>query len=92
VRRAAGEEFLIAINCSNRGYSGRVQVAAGSSWTEETRSKSGGSLPELVLGGWEFRIFRHALEGRLKPAPHLASVAQALPPANPMVRDLSHNL
>jgi glycosidase len=60
VRRAAGEEFLIAINCSNRGYSGRVQVAAGSSWTEETRGKSGGSLPELVLGGWEFRIFRRA--------------------------------
>jgi cyclomaltodextrinase / maltogenic alpha-amylase / neopullulanase len=56
VRRGAGEEFLVAINCSNRGYSGRVQVA-GSSWTEETHSKSGGSVGNLQLAAWEFRIF-----------------------------------
>jgi glycosidase len=59
VRRGGGEEFLITINCSNRAYSGRVQ-AGGSGWTEVTRSKSGGDVPELVLSAWEFRIFRRA--------------------------------
>jgi cyclomaltodextrinase len=57
VRRGGGEEFLITINCSNRAYSGRVQ-AGGSGWTEVTRSKSGGDVPELVLSAWEF--FRRA--------------------------------
>ena len=58
VRRGAGEEFLIAINCSNRPYRGHVQVAAGAPWREVTQSKSGGGLPDLSLGAWEFRIFR----------------------------------
>jgi cyclomaltodextrinase len=57
VRRGAGEEFLIAINCSNRGYSGRLQVR-GSDWKEETHSQASGGLPELTLSAWEFRIFR----------------------------------
>ena len=57
VRRGAGEEFLITINCSNRAYSGRVDVA-GPAWSEMTHSKSGGGLPELTLSAWEFRIFR----------------------------------
>ena len=56
VRRGGGEEFLVAINCSNRAYSGRVQVA-GSDWKEETHSKSGGGVGELNLAAWEFRIF-----------------------------------
>jgi glycosidase len=56
VRRGGGEEFLVAINCSNRGYGGRLQVA-GSDWKEETHSKSGGSVAELQLAAWEFRIF-----------------------------------
>jgi hypothetical protein len=34
--------------------------AGGSGWTEVTRSKSGGDVPELVLSAWEFRIFRRA--------------------------------
>src|SRR5271170_367919 len=46
VRRGGGEEYLVAINCSNRGYGGRVQVV-GSAWSEVTRSKSGGGLPAL---------------------------------------------
>lgn len=58
VRRASGEEFLIAINCSNRPYRGHVQIAAGAPWHEITQSKSGGGLPDLLLGGWEFRIFK----------------------------------
>jgi len=57
VRRGAGEEFLITINCSNRAYSGRVDVA-GPAWSEMTHSKSGGGLPELTLSAWEFRVFR----------------------------------
>jgi len=58
VRRGAGEAFLIAINCSNRAYRGHVQVAAGAPWREITQSGSGGGLPDLALGAWEFRIFR----------------------------------
>ncbi len=58
VRRGGGEEFLIAINCSNRPFRGHVQVAAGAPWHEVTPSKSGGGLPDLPLGAWEFRIFR----------------------------------
>jgi len=57
LRRGAGEELLVAINCSNRPYSGRLQVA-GSDWSEETHSKSGGGVTELALSAWEFRIFR----------------------------------
>jgi cyclomaltodextrinase len=58
-RRSCEEEFLIAINCSNREYKGRMQVG-GSGWSEVTASKSGGGVPELVLNAWEFRIFRRA--------------------------------
>ncbi len=58
VRRAAGEEFLVAINCSNRAFSGRVEVSTGPPWTEVTHSKQSGSVPELGLAAWEFRIFR----------------------------------
>jgi len=59
LRRGAGEEFLVAINCSNRPYSGRTQVA-GSDWSEETHSKSGGGVADLALSAWEFRIFRRS--------------------------------
>jgi cyclomaltodextrinase len=58
-RRSGEEEFLIAINCSNREYKGRMQVG-GSGWSEVTASKSGSGVPELVLSAWEFRIFRRA--------------------------------
>jgi len=60
-RRGDGEEFLIAINCSNRPFGGRVELAAAAGFAEITHSKSGGSLPTLELGAWEFRIFRRAL-------------------------------
>jgi glycosidase len=58
IRRAAGEEFLVAINCSNRPFSGRVEVSTGPAWAEVTHSKQSGSVPELGLAAWEFRIFR----------------------------------
>lgn len=58
IRRGEGEEFLIAINCSNRPYRGHVQVAAGAPWHEVTQNKLGGGLPDLPLSAWEFRIFR----------------------------------
>jgi len=58
VRRGGGEEFLVAINCSNRAYNGHVQVAAGAPWSEITHSKSAGGLPDLTLSAWEFRMFR----------------------------------
>jgi glycosidase len=60
LRRGDGEEFLVAINCSNRPFNGRVSIAPQGGWTEVTRSKSGGTLPAFSLGAWEFRIFRRA--------------------------------
>lgn len=63
LRGGGGEEFLIAINCSNRAFGGRVEADAGSDWAEVTHSKSGGAMSGLNLGAWEFRIFRRRAPG-----------------------------
>jgi cyclomaltodextrinase len=57
-RRGSGEEFIIAINFSNRAFSGRVNLPALPYRWEVTRNKPEDKLPELELGAWEFRIIR----------------------------------
>lgn len=61
-RRAAGEEYLVAVNVSNQPYAGVVDVPTGE-YIDETpgldiarRNKT--TLPVLVLNGWDFRIYR----------------------------------
>ena len=58
LRRGGGEEFVVVINCANREFAGRVEVAGGERWSEVTQSKASGTLPEVSLGAWGFRIFR----------------------------------
>jgi cyclomaltodextrinase / maltogenic alpha-amylase / neopullulanase len=68
-RRDAGEEFLIAINFSNRPFTGFVEVAGGAAFADMTPDISNPSpgarvraaaLPALALDSWGFRIFRRA--------------------------------
>ncbi len=61
-RRAADEEFLVAVNVSNQPFVGGVDLPRGE-YTDVTPA-SGNiaapsvTLPALNLGAWEFRIFR----------------------------------
>ena len=63
VRRGPGEQYLIAVNLSNREFSGTVQGVSGE-FTDETPSQCIEclqrliQLPKLSLGAWEFRILR----------------------------------
>ncbi|HYP28384.1 MAG TPA: alpha-amylase family glycosyl hydrolase [Blastocatellia bacterium] len=67
-RRAGGEEFLVAINLSNRPFVGFVEAGHGSAFSEVTPDLSGSperakaerpaGLPALALDAWGFRIFR----------------------------------
>lgn len=67
LRRAGGEEFLIAINLSNRPFVGIVE-AGGKDFVEvmsndsilagDTAQPSVNALPALALDPWGFRIFR----------------------------------
>jgi cyclomaltodextrinase len=55
VRRAAGEEVLVAINFSNRPFFGSVEIVG-----RFVDVKSGvAGLPVLSLDAWGYRIFRH---------------------------------
>ncbi|HLV86342.1 MAG TPA: alpha-amylase family glycosyl hydrolase [Candidatus Sulfotelmatobacter sp.] len=61
-RRAAGEEYLVAINVSNRPYTGVVDVPAGD-YADETpglgeAARKKIAPPVLVLNAWDFRIYR----------------------------------
>lgn len=70
LRRNGPEEFLIAINLSNRPFAGSLQVKDGSSFLDVTPQiyapSIGGTvsrsiaLPGLKLGAWEFRIFQRS--------------------------------
>ena len=70
LRRAAGEEVLIAINLSNRPFTGFVEVANGIAFTDVTpdisnpqppaRARTAG-LPSIALDSWGFRIFHRAI-------------------------------
>ena len=61
-RRGGGEEYFIAINCSNRPFTGVAGVADGQyedvtpGQNEASRQKV--MLPALVLNAWDFRIYR----------------------------------
>jgi len=62
IRHAAGEEYFIAINLSNRPYAGIANVP-NSEYLDETPGRAETdrkqvSLPALVLNAWDFRIYR----------------------------------
>ena len=60
-RRGGGEEFLVAVNCSNRPFFGTVEAVGP---FEDVTPRLDGSqpavsaLPVLSLDGWGFRILR----------------------------------
>jgi len=61
-RRGAGEEYFVAINVSNRPYAGVAAVPNGE-YVDETpgldeAARRKITLPALVLGAWDFRIYR----------------------------------
>lgn len=73
LRRAAGEETLVAVNLSSRPWTGRIEIPAGHAFTELTpdvpppllpgaktsqRSLRPAAWPNLSLDAWGFRIFR----------------------------------
>src|SRR6185369_5182073 len=66
LRRDGEEELLIAINLSNRPFSGSVDISRGTAFkdvTPEAISKERiTGLPALTLGSWGVRVFRRALK------------------------------
>jgi glycosidase len=61
LRRDGKEELLIAINLSNRPFSGFVEVGNGASFKDVTPEGSSrdhlSALPALTLESWGFRVF-----------------------------------
>jgi len=57
VRRAAGEEVLVAINFSSRPFFGSVEVSDGGKFADVNGGAAG--LPALSLDAWGYRIFSH---------------------------------
>jgi cyclomaltodextrinase / maltogenic alpha-amylase / neopullulanase len=61
VRRAADDEYFIAINCSNQPFVGVVAIAVGQyedvtpGLADKDRNKT--ALPALSLKGWDFRVY-----------------------------------
>lgn len=72
LRKSASEEFLVAVNLTNRPSTGTVEVANGEQFREVTpdlpRSDDHPAplhpvaLPALALDSWGFRIFRRDLK------------------------------
>jgi glycosidase len=68
-RRSGGEEFLVAINLSNKPFVGLVEAGQGPTFADVTPDLSGSparverpvALPALALDAWGFRIFRRSL-------------------------------
>jgi cyclomaltodextrinase / maltogenic alpha-amylase / neopullulanase len=68
LRKAAHEEFLVAVNTSNRPFAGTVEVANGPAFHEVTPGIGNSSdqpapprpeaLPAIALGSWGYRIFQ----------------------------------
>jgi glycosidase len=60
-RRGGGEEYLVALNMSNRPFTGTVEAAPGA-YVDDTPGESSPkpsiTLPALSLGAWDFRIYR----------------------------------
>lgn len=65
LRRDGNEELLVAINMSNRPFTGAAEVVNGSSFKDATPDSIStnhiAALPSLTLDALEFRIFRRAL-------------------------------
>jgi len=65
LRRDVSEELLVTINLSNVPFTGRVEVASGSSFKDITPNSISKDhvvgLPVLTLNSWGVRIFRRAL-------------------------------
>ena len=65
LRRDSNEEFVIAINLSNRPFAGSVEVTAGESFKDVTPDigveARATSLPAVSLDAWGFRVFRRSV-------------------------------
>jgi cyclomaltodextrinase len=61
-RRGGGEEYFVAINGSTQPYAGVADAPNGEYLDEPPGLDEGGrkkiTLPVLVLGAWDFRIYR----------------------------------
>jgi len=65
VRRDRNEELLVAINTTNRPFSGTIEVANASSFkdvTPDSISKEHVALRALTLDSWGIRIFRRVVQ------------------------------
>ena len=59
-RRGAGEEFLVAVNCSNRPFFGTIEASGqfDDVTPEGNRFKTETALPTVSLEAWGFRIWK----------------------------------
>ena len=58
-RKAGSEEFLVAVNCSNRPFVGVVEAAGDyADVTPGREAPSAGGLPALSLEAWGFRVWQ----------------------------------
>ncbi|HJZ69795.1 MAG TPA: alpha-amylase family glycosyl hydrolase [Blastocatellia bacterium] len=66
VRRDPNEQLLVAINTTNRPFSGAIEVTNGSSFKDVTPASISkehrAGLPALTLESWGIRIFRRELQ------------------------------
>jgi cyclomaltodextrinase len=63
-RRSADEEFLVAVNLSNRPFAGRVDLEQTAGFVElplPPSQPSAAALPALDLGAWGYRFYRRAI-------------------------------
>jgi glycosidase len=60
-RRSLGEEYFVAINLTNRPFSGVAEAPEGE-YVDETpgiaATKKKVAPPVLILGAWDFRVYR----------------------------------
>jgi cyclomaltodextrinase / maltogenic alpha-amylase / neopullulanase len=59
-RRGAGEEFLVAVNCSSRPFFGTIEASGqfDDVTPEGNRFKTATALPAVSLEAWGFRIWK----------------------------------
>ncbi|HMG33130.1 MAG TPA: alpha-amylase family glycosyl hydrolase [Blastocatellia bacterium] len=61
IRRNNSEEILVAINFSNRPFSGSVELKDPRGFNEISTNSGPRVLPQLSLGGFEFQIYARRL-------------------------------
>jgi glycosidase len=68
LRRAPGEEFLVAVNVSNRPYRGRIRLDKAEGFARMPLGPAGPgaatALPALELDAWGFAVYRKTAEGK----------------------------